>query len=316
MLDLSTVIKEEKQHDIMSTLTEVSSWASLVGTMFIVISYLAFKEIRHFHLRLVFILAITDLFVSITFILNLHMDIATDHIRCQVLAAFLQFFELASALWALCIAFVLDRVIRLNDYHVEQYEKYFYVFCWGVPSITVIASYFQGLYVNTGLWCWISDDIRGLYRWLYFYGPLVLILFYVSAIYVIISKKIRAQLALTSNFYQINNEATIQQTFRWYIIGWVICWVPAITDRVQDVINPGHPIFILAAAHSFFAPLAGFANSIAIGFNDEIQTQYRQLAAKLGLRKRTKLGHKPKNIQDKDTKLMQERLQEYDVSTD
>lgn len=310
--DSSLGINHSQEHFTISTLTEVSTWATLIGTTFIIVSYLAFKEIRHFHLRLVFFLAITDFFVSITFILNLHIDISS-YVTCEILGASLQYFELASALWAFCIAFVLDQVIRLNNYNVERFEKYFHVICWIVPAITVVLCHFQHLFINTGLWCWVADDTRGLYRWLYFYGPLVLILCYVTTIYIIISKKIRAQLNLTASVYLNSpSETTIQQTFRWYIIGWIVCWAPAIADRVQGMIAPNNPIFFLSALHAFFAPLAGFCNSLAIGFNDEIQAQYGALFYRFGI-KRSKLGL---SVQDKETKIIQEILREYDVNED
>lgn len=241
----------EEQSEIISYLTEVSSWATLLGSFFIVVSYLIFKEIRHFQLRLIFCLAIADVFTSIVFILNLHVDLS-QYIACEILAAGLQYFELASALWAFCIAFVLDQVIRANNYNVENYEKLFHVGCWGVPLITIILSEVQHLFINTGLWCWLSNEHYGLYRWLYFYGPLVLILIYVLVVYALVSKKIRSQMRLSVMAGQ-RTETSIQQTFRWYIIGWIICWVPALIDRVQGVFDPDHPIFALSAVHAFFA---------------------------------------------------------------
>lgn len=310
-------LTKAEEHRTISILTEISTWATLAGTIFIIVSYLAFKELRHFHLRLVFFLAITDFFVSITFILNLHIDL-TQNIACEILGAFLQFFELASALWAFCIAFVLDQVIRLNNYNVERLEKYFHVLCWIVPLGTIVASHFQGLFANTGLWCWLGEKDRELYRWLYFYGPLVLILVYVVVIYITISQKIRAQIRLSANVYAANNETTIQQTFRWYIIGWIICWVPAIMDRVQGMIEPDSPVYILSALHAFFAPLAGFCNSVAIGFNDEIQAQYSAVFHRLGMNKSKEyiVGKMKGNVQDRETKIIQEYLKEYDVNED
>ena len=50
--------------------------------------------------------------------------------------------------------------------------------------------------------------------------------------------------------------------------------MPAIVDRIQDMVSPGNSVYVLTAMHAFFAPLAGFCNSVAIGFNDEIQAQY------------------------------------------
>jgi len=254
-------------------------------------------------------LAISDFVVSIIFLLNLHVDIS-EYAVCNILAALLQYFELTSALWALCIAFTLDQVIRVCNYHVERYEKYFHLISWGLPGITVILSEVQGLFANTGLWCWISDVHYGTYRWLYFYGPLILILVYVVIVYVLVSKKIKAQLRLSAAVYQHNSETTIQQTFRWYIIGWIICWVPAIVDRVQGMVAPQDPIFILSAMHAFFAPLAGFVNSLAIGFNDEIQAQYASLFWRFGVRLK-KPGKTPANIQE--NKVIREILKEYDT---
>jgi len=301
--------KYEQQRTI-STLTEVSTWATLVGSLFIVASYLAFREIRHFHLRLVFFLGVADFFVSIIFILNLHIDIS-HYVTCEILASTLQFFELASSFWAFCIAFVLDQVIRANNYGVENYEKYFHLLSWGIPAITVVLAHFQGIFGNAGLWCWIKETDNGLFRWLYFYLPLVLILTYVVVVYVIVSRKIRRQLGLSAAHYQTNNETTIQQTFRWYIIGWVICWMPAIIDRIQDMIRPDDPIYVLTAMHAFFAPLAGFCNSVAIGFNDEIQAQYLALFHRIGLGRKMSLGKKGSS-QDKDSKILNEILREYD----
>jgi len=299
-------ITKEQLHTL-SILTEVSSWCSLVGAVFIILSYIIFKELRHFHLRLIFFLALTDLATSVVFILNLHLTISNGP-TCTFLGIGLQFAELASSLWSLCITFTLDQVIRVCNYHVERFEKYFHLISWGIPLASVFASYFQHLYIETGLWCWLDNDHYGLYRWIYFYGPLVLILFYVVTIYALVSRKIRLQSRLAV-MNLVNSEMTIQQTFRWYIIGWILCWTPALVDRVQGIFDPAHPIYLLTAMHAFMTPLAGFCNSIAIGFNDEIQAQYAALFWRFGLRFRTP-GSASIN---QETKLIQEILKEYDT---
>jgi hypothetical protein len=301
-----------EQQETISTLTEVSSWATLAGTSFILLSYLIFKEIRHFQMRLIFFLAIADFTTSIVFILNLHVDISHP-VTCDILAGGLQYSELCSTIWAMCIAFVLDQVIRASNFHVERYEKIFHILAWCIPAISVVGAYFQGLFSNTGLWCWIANTHHGLYRWVYFYGPLVMILFYVVAVYVLVSRKIRSEMYLSE--HSISAEATIQQTFRWYIIGWAICWVPAIVDRLQGVVDPLNPNFVLTALHSFFTPLAGFCNSIAIGFNDEIQSQYMDLFWRWGVRFKFTPPRRlmvPEFASTPETKQIQESLLEYD----
>jgi len=297
----------EAQEETISTLTEVSSWATLVGTFFILVSYLAFKELRHFHLRLIFFLAIADFCTAVIFIANLHVNINVD-LTCTILGAILQFFELSSALWAFCIAFTLDQVIRVCNYHVEKYEKYFHLMVWGLAGTTTVVAGTQGLIVNTGLWCWVAGRDTGLFRWLFFYGPMILTLCYVTVVYILVSKKIRAQSRVSISVN--NSETTIQQTFRWFIIGWIICWVPSCVDRIQGMFDPTNPVFVLSAMHAFFAPLSGFCNSIAIGFNDEIQVQYTALFWRFGVQLKT-----PQNLkinQKEETKLIQEIMREYD----
>jgi len=261
---------------------------------------------------LIFFLAIADLVTSVVFILNLHVDISRT-LTCDLLAGALQYTELCSSIWALCIAFVLDQVIRASNYHVERLEKIFHILAWIIPAVSVAAAYFQDLFTDTGLWCWISNAHDGLFRWVYFYGPLVMILLYVVVVYILVSRKIRATMYLSET--SISAEATIQQTFRWYIIGWAICWLPAIVDRVQGILDPLNPNFTLSALHSFFTPLAGFCNSIAIGFNDEIQAQYVELFRRCGVKFKftTQLRLVPSTgANNQEAKQIQERLREYD----
>jgi len=308
-----------EQAVVISSLVETSCCISLVGTSSIIISYLVFKEIREFQLRLIFILAICDFMVAFVWLLNLHLDI-TKTIICDILAGALEFFELTSIFWTVCLAFALDQVIRLSNYSVERYEKWFHVISWGIPTCIAIASYFQGLYANSGLWCWISDADRGLFRWLYFYALLVATLFYVVAVYILVSKKIASTMALTSPLlvYRTNNEATILKTFKLYIIGWAICYIPAIADRIQDEIDPGHPIYFLHATHAFLSPLAGLFNTIAYGFNDEIQAQYASLFRRWwrGGGLKTPISAKYLPITDPETKHIKEMLQEYNEHSD
>jgi len=293
----------------LSKLTMVSSWATFVGCVFIVVSYLAFKEFRHFHLRLVFLLAVTDLCTSLTFILNIFVD-NSDELPCTILGASLQFFELSSALWCLCIALTLDQVIRLSNDHVEMLEKYFHFVCWCAPMVTVVASYFLDIFAYVGVWCWISAIHHEAYRWMFFYGPVVMVMCYVITVYVMVSRKIHQQNKLGA--VMSSSDTTIQQTFRWFILGWILCWAPAIADRAQGIFYPDNPIYILQCLHAFLTPLGGFCNSIAIGFNDEIQTQYVELFRRFGLV--FKEFRKPSRRNSVD-RLLRESLKEYEYDT-
>jgi len=294
---------------LLSLLTEVASWATLAGTSFILMSYLVFKEIHFFHLRLVFFLAVVDFFTAITFLTNVYLK-HDDEVTCSILGSSLQFFELSSTLWSFCIAYVLDQVIRVNNFHVEIKERYFHLCCWIVPAFTVIICLAQDLFVNTGLWCWITGVHHELFRWMFFYGPTIIVLIYVVAVYVLVSRKIHQQNSMSDG---LSVDTTIQKTFRLYIIGWCLCWAPAIIDRVQGLFQPTNPIFFLQCLHAFLTPLGGFCNSIAIGFNDEIQTQYIAIFRKWGLSCRR--ANKQKNIQSsKDERVLREMLKEYDYA--
>jgi len=298
-----------EQAHTLSVLTQASSWATLAGTLFILLSYLAFKEVHMIHMRLVFFLALADFFTAITFLINVYIQ--HTPLSCSILGSSLQFFELSSTLWAFCLAYVLDQVIRVNSYSVETKEKYFHLACWIVPALTVVVCLIWNLFSDTGLWCWISAIHNELFRWLFFYGPTVCVLIYVTVVYVLISRKIYRQNTVLDE--AVNSaDTTIQLTFRLYIIGWILCWAPAIVDRVQGLLDPTHPIFILQCLHAFLTPLAGFCNSVAIGFNDGIQTQYAALFRRMGckcIRKRNK-----RSIQRVDEQALREVLREYEYS--
>ena len=123
-----------------------SSLLSVCGACAIIFSALRFKELskRFFAIRLIFFLALTDCMAAVLHILGATLDIQLllhqiprPPVICNVQAAGLLYFNLASMLWTSCFAFTLYRdVVPSHRRHaLRKYELYFHALCWPLPAV-------------------------------------------------------------------------------------------------------------------------------------------------------------------------------------
>lgn len=99
------------QQEIILSIISVTSVFSLVGSLFIILTYLIFRETRTFGTSLIFFLSISDFMTSISW-----FPWSTKEILCIIQAASLQFFEVASCLWSFTISYCIFQVIGLFFY--------------------------------------------------------------------------------------------------------------------------------------------------------------------------------------------------------
>ncbi len=123
-------------------LEAINVWLSIpsfLGSLFVLICYWKFRELRNFAFHMVSCMALSDLFFSVANLLgdthNPHTWMGASHTLCGVQAAMISYFQLASLLWAVMIAFCLYMVyIRLDDRFaasaVRQWKIHFHALCW------------------------------------------------------------------------------------------------------------------------------------------------------------------------------------------
>ncbi|XP_052107339.1 G-protein coupled receptor 1 isoform X3 [Arachis duranensis] len=157
------------QRNILAGVNAGASSLSFVGSGFIVLCYLLFKELRKFSFKLVFYLALSDMLCSF-------FSIVGDPSKgffCSAQGYSTHFFCVASFLWTTTIAFTLHRTVVKHKTDVEEFEAMFHLYVWGTSlAMTVIRS-FGNDHRHLSAWCWTQSGLAGkAIHLLTFYMPL------------------------------------------------------------------------------------------------------------------------------------------------
>ncbi|PUZ56749.1 hypothetical protein GQ55_5G359700 [Panicum hallii var. hallii] len=158
-----------RERQILDAVGTGAAALSLVGSSFIVLCYLLFRELRKFSFKLVFYLAVSDMFCSLFTILggpsNAFYCFAHDYSA--------HFFCVASFLWTTTIAFTLHRTVVKHKTDVEEFGSIFHLYVWGTSLATTVLRSIGSDYGRPGSWCWIQQgSMAKVLHLITFYLPL------------------------------------------------------------------------------------------------------------------------------------------------
>lgn len=143
-------------HD-RQVLTAVNAGAaslSFVGSSFIVLCYVLFKELRKFSFKLVFYLVLSDMMCSF-------FSMVGDPSKgffCYAHGYTTHFFCVASFLWTTTIAFTLHRTVVRHKTDVEDLEAMFHLYVWGTSLVMTVIRSFGNNHAHLGTWCWTQTS--------------------------------------------------------------------------------------------------------------------------------------------------------------
>jgi len=260
----------------LQIIVTVAASFSIVGTIFIFVLYLRFRLYKlYLHYKLITYLTITDFTSSVFFIIGTHTLSLENQGLCLTVACFLQFSLLSSVLWTGCIAFLLYRVFTRRVFEVRHYEKYFHLICWGSAAATTVIGAVCKCYGEAELWCWITLD-HGIFRFILFYLPLVAVLTFNCVMFVLISRALSrpGERPVVDPSKGTTGSHRLQTKLRWFLIVFVVVWVPGLVDRAQQFLL-GKPWFWLACIQAATTPLQGFLNSIVYGLHSEVRRKLK-----------------------------------------
>lgn len=210
-------IQAESELSTARVLIGVSSGASLVAAVAMLLYFLGFQESRRCGRRLLFCLHLADAGAACAWLLVFalpsqtrdpdvgFMDPETPSTPplCYTQAYLLLFFMLASFLWTACFAFHLFQILGRDGKTPELYEGRYHLVAWGVPLLTVLHLGLQqalgyDLVGESGLpWCWLRtwSDFEWASSGVYFqvsvfYGPLLLVLLHNFSTYLTLLYKL------------------------------------------------------------------------------------------------------------------------------
>jgi len=194
-----TCVNQEFRPDhqrLLEILVVICGCLSLLGSLFIIITFISFKQLRAPALRLVLFLSITDFMSTVDYITSIipSYNTATCEMYplCYIQSAFGQFAELSRIFWVSCIAFNLWLIAArgMSEAVANRLQKVYHGVSWGVPAVTVIIIFATGIYGPAGSWCWIAVDYS-IERFFLLYLWLILAIVFVLLCYIHVGFAVR-----------------------------------------------------------------------------------------------------------------------------
>ncbi|KAI9850425.1 MAG: hypothetical protein M1838_005702 [Thelocarpon superellum] len=169
----------------------VTSVFSLVGTSFILLTFVSSRRFHKPINRLVFYASFGNMISNIaTLISTSGPDSGVESSLCQFQGFVIQMFLPADALWAMAMAYnvYLTFFRKYNETQLRAMEIKYFILCYGLPAVP--AFIYLGLrtnnlgmvYGNAVLWCWVGKSWDAL-RVATFYGPVWVVMLATFTIY-------------------------------------------------------------------------------------------------------------------------------------
>lgn len=279
MASLQAVLENLSASDreILTAVSSGASTLSFLGSAFIVICYLLFKELRKFSFKLVFYLALSDMLCSFFSIIG---D-PSKGFFCYAQGYSTHFFCVASFLWTTTIAFTLHRTVVRHKTDVEDLEPMFHLYVWGTSIVmTVMRSIGNdhGHIGPLGGWCWTQTGRTGkAVHFMTFYAPLWGAIIFNGVTYFqvirMLNNATRMAVGMSDRAFQSDSRIDMKALNRWgyYPLILIGSWAFGTINRIHDFIEPGHKIFWLSFLDVGMSALMGLFNSIAYGLNSSVR---------------------------------------------
>eukprot|EP00823_Brevimastigomonas_motovehiculus_P006508 TRINITY_DN5397_c0_g1_i1.p1 TRINITY_DN5397_c0_g1~~TRINITY_DN5397_c0_g1_i1.p1 ORF type:complete len:559 (-),score=135.83 TRINITY_DN5397_c0_g1_i1:178-1854(-) len=258
MLILEVDTFSDTQNDAIHVVTVAGASLSIVGGLFLVLSYALFPDLRNFVFRIIVIISTCDVFTSISYLAGYWDKL------CDVQAILQQFFGVATFLWVLCFGFVIFQVLVRSKANEEKNELYYHLFVWILAGVSLFVNEYYKSFDKGILWCWISSDHMYL-RLFTFYVPLVFTFFANMVFFICVIHTIR-------NDFRVSN---VQRRLTLYLVVFFVVRLWSVINRAQNLINPDHPIFFLNIMHAVFSTLQGFLFSLVFGVNQKVRDLWK-----------------------------------------
>ncbi|KAK9142175.1 hypothetical protein Syun_011575 [Stephania yunnanensis] len=259
---------------VLAAVNGGASALSFVGSSFIVVCYLLFKELRKFSFKLVFFLALSDMLCSFFSIVG---D-PSNGFFCYAQGYSTHFFCVASFLWTTVIAFTLHRTVVRHKTDVEDLEPIFHLYVWGTSLVMTVMHSIGNNHGHLGVWCLTQTGRTGkVIHFIAFYAPLWGAILFNGFTYFQVIRMLnnarRMAAGMADHPRQFDARADMKALNRWgyYPLILIGSWAFGTINRIHDFIEPGQRIFWLSFLDVGMAALMGLFNSIAYGLNSSVR---------------------------------------------
>jgi len=158
---------------------------------------------------------------------------------------------------------------------LDSYEWVFHIICWGIPvGVALVPFALHPGYGIAGTWCWIQDPGIRLASYVSAWIVFFLIAFLYTLIILYIRKSGQEVKKLTVKDLRNKRGKDDKRIFKKlaaFPIIFMIQWIPATINRIQNEISPMNEIALLFLVHVVFVLSTGIPNAVAYGiFNRKL----------------------------------------------
>jgi len=251
---------------------------SLIGSSFIIFSYLYFPRLRKvLTLQLIALMSSADFVASFArFLINPADKTCDVTPLCMAQAVLSQYAETAGFFWIFSLSLHFFFVLHVYNGIVPKAKQQkltilYHCISWGLPAILLFFAIATDVLGYAGQWCWIKKSHQGAMIALY-YGWLILIIFAILGMNTV----------LVSSFNKGNPHRTRAKNhlafrLRIYLAAFIATHSFSIINRFQNIFDPDNPVFTLYLLQSLCGPFTGLINAAVFGFNKLVINEWKHL---------------------------------------
>lgn len=275
---MSTIISTQEFSDseetMISNIAAGIAAVSLIGSLFIIVSYITFPELRSFAFELILMVAISDSLRSSSYVLSQTINSNL----CYPQAVLMTFGEVASILWVGSIAYTIHRIflwderLSIENTHLVRYH----IFCWGMAIIlTILPSTTHDYESKDAFWCWIkfNTDTGVIWALVCYYIPVWLILCYLMFVYHKVWMRLKSEGVVRENTGRPKHQLVTQTRMAVYPTVFFATIIFACIDRMYELVG-GRRNFHLALFHAITINMQGLINAFVYGFTTAVRMKW------------------------------------------
>lgn len=200
----------EEGNRINEYLTTVTAGLSFFGTLFIIISFFVWKDIRTTSRRILVYISVADFCTSvatIAAITSFWINRYESRKVCLAQSILGTLSVLCSFMWTVFMAtFLYISVCKKNSILAEKLMLLFHAFGWGIPIVIVCIAVSKGKLGDNGNkvtsgWCWVSKTLEwnDQVLWMLLAGKLweIIAYFVIVVLYALIKRNMTKEVSFT-----------------------------------------------------------------------------------------------------------------------
>lgn len=247
---------------------EAAMGLSMLGALFIVAVYTAFKDLRCYASRLVVYMEILDFLNGVCYLLPEEKE------WCVAQAVLTSYFSVASTLMTSVIAYSLYVATLKHSPNVEKREALFVTISLLLPLPGALLPLTTNSYGKVHGWCWVKVSERHfwvptVWRLTTFYVPLWTIILLNTYVYIRIIRVAKEESKFTLS--QSSTYEAVVKKLVWYPLVLAASYLPLTVVRIMEFVQPDSDNFSLLLVAGIAMGLNGFGNALVYGLTPSVK---------------------------------------------